>query len=32
VPPAEAGSEVKDQRERGAETPLYPCSLDYSNS
>jgi len=23
---------VKDQRERGAEAPLYPCSLDYSNS
>ena len=24
VPPAEAGSDMKDQRERGAEAPHYP--------
>ena len=32
VPPAEAGSEMKDRLERGAEAPHYPYSLDYSNS
>ncbi len=32
VPPAEAGSEMKDRLERGAEAAHYPYSLDFSNS